>query len=45
MRAEPDRYDGQPRELVAGGERDTRELFFSLALDDIRGRPPAEPGI
>jgi transaldolase len=41
-----DRYDGQLRELVAGGElrelvaggeRDTRELFFSLALDDIRG--------
>ena len=31
-----DRYDGQLRELVAGGERDTRELFFSLALDDIR---------
>ena len=40
-----DRYDGQLRELVAGGERDTRELFFSLALDHIRGRPPAEPGI
>src|SRR6266567_1470698 len=31
-----DRYDGLLRELVAGGERDTRELFFSLALDDIR---------
>ena len=31
-----DRYDGQLRELVAGGERDTRKLFFSLALDDIR---------
>jgi transaldolase len=31
-----DRYDGQLRTLVAGGERDTRELFFSLALDDIR---------
>ena len=31
-----DRYDGQLRELVAGGERDTRELFFALALDDIR---------
>src|SRR5947207_10177046 len=31
-----DRYDGQLRELVAGGERDMRELFFSLALDDIR---------
>jgi transaldolase len=31
-----DRYDDQLRELVAGGERDTRELFFALALDDIR---------
>jgi transaldolase len=31
-----DRYDGQLRKLVAGGERDTQELFFSLALDDIR---------
>jgi transaldolase len=31
-----DRYDGQLRTLVAGGERDTQELFFSLALDDIR---------
>ena len=31
-----DRYDGQLRELAAGGERDPRELFFSLALDDIR---------
>ncbi len=31
-----DRYDGQLRELVAGGERDTRELFLLLALDDIR---------
>jgi transaldolase len=30
------RYDGQLREQVASGERDTRELFFSLALDDIR---------
>lgn len=30
------RYDGQLCELVAGGERDTRELFFSVALDDIR---------
>jgi transaldolase len=31
-----DRYDDQLRKLVAGGERDLRELFFSLALDDIR---------
>src|SRR5215470_8732655 len=31
-----DRYDGQLRQLAAGGERDLRELFFSLALDDIR---------
>ena len=31
-----DRYDDQLRTLVAGGERDMRELFFSLALDDIR---------
>jgi len=31
-----DRYDAQLRELVAGGERDLRELFFSLALDDVR---------
>ena len=31
-----DRYDAQLRELVAGGERDQQELFFSLALDDVR---------
>ena len=31
-----DRYDGQLRKLAAGGEHDLRELFFSLALDDIR---------
>src|SRR5215472_4260798 len=31
-----DRYDAQLRELTAGGERDSRELFFSLALDDVR---------
>src|SRR5919201_6310067 len=29
-------YDEQLRRLVAGGERDTQELFFSLALDDVR---------
>ena len=31
-----DRYDAQLRELVAGGEQDQQELFFSLALDDVR---------
>jgi transaldolase len=31
-----DRYDAQLRRLAAGGERDPQELFFSLALDDIR---------
>jgi transaldolase len=31
-----DRYDGQLRELAASGERDTQELFFSIALDDVR---------
>ena len=31
-----DRYDDQLRKLVAGGERDTQELFFDLALDDVR---------
>jgi transaldolase len=31
-----DRYDGQLRQLAGDGERDPRELFFSLALDDIR---------
>ena len=31
-----DRYDAQLGELVAGGQRDLRELFFSLALDDVR---------
>jgi transaldolase len=31
-----DLYDEQLRALAAGGERDTRELFFALALDDIR---------
>ena len=30
------RYDGQLRELAASGERDTQELFFSIALDDVR---------
>ncbi len=31
-----DRYDEQLRRLTVGGERDTRELFFALALDDVR---------
>jgi transaldolase len=31
-----DRYDDQLRDLAAGGERDLQELFFSLALDDVR---------
>ena len=31
-----DCYDDQLRRLVARGERETQELFFSLALDDIR---------
>ncbi len=30
-----DRYDAQLRGLLAAGERDTRELFFALALDDV----------
>lgn len=30
-----DLYDGQLRRLAAGGH-DTQELFFSLALDDVR---------
>ncbi len=29
-------YDEQLRRLAAGGGRDTQELFFSLALDDVR---------
>ena len=31
-----DGYDGQLRKLAASGEHDLQELFFSLALDDIR---------
>jgi transaldolase len=31
-----DRYDDQLRTAVAGGIRDPRELFFELALDDVR---------
>jgi transaldolase len=30
------RYDDQIRALVASGTRDPRELFFALALDDVR---------
>jgi transaldolase len=33
---ESDCYDEQLRKLVAGGERDPQELFFSIALDDVR---------
>ncbi len=29
-------YDAQLRQLVAAGVRDTQELFFSLALEDVR---------
>ena len=32
-----DRYDDQLRKLAADGARDPQELFFSLALDDVRG--------
>jgi transaldolase len=31
-----ERYDDQLRRLVSGGQRDPQELFFSLALDDVR---------
>ncbi len=31
-----DRYDDQLRALVSSGVRDARELFFELALDDVR---------
>ena len=31
-----DLYDEQLKHLVASGDRDTQELFFSLALDDVR---------
>ena len=31
-----DRYDDQLRGLAGAGERDLQELFFSLALDDVR---------
>ena len=31
-----DLYDTQLRRLAAAGRRDAQELFFSLALDDIR---------
>jgi transaldolase len=33
---ESDRYDAQLRSLVAAGVVDTRELFFAIALDDVR---------
>src|ERR1700694_3312081 len=31
-----DRYDSQLRRLAGGGEHDLQQLFFALALDDIR---------
>ncbi len=31
-----DLYDDQLRNLAAGGTRDAQELFFTLALDDVR---------
>jgi transaldolase len=31
-----DRYDDQIRALVTSGTRDSQELFFALALDDVR---------
>src|SRR5437588_3801760 len=31
-----DLYDDQLRTLASAGQRDSRELFFSLALDDVR---------
>ena len=30
------RYETQLRQLLATGERETRELYFALALDDVR---------
>ena len=32
-----DLYDDQLRQLASAGERDPQALFFSLALDDVRG--------
>ena len=31
-----DRYDAQVRGLAEGGERNPQELFFTIALDDVR---------
>ena len=31
-----DLYDDQLRDLASEGVRDTQELFFALALDDVR---------
>ena len=38
-----DRYDEQLRSLVSAGVDDPQELFFAVALDDVRarGRDPA----
>jgi transaldolase len=35
--SESNRYDEQLRSLVAAGVSDTKELFFAVALDDVRG--------
>ena len=35
-KASSDRYDDELRRLAHAGQRDTQQLFFSLALDDIR---------
>ena len=34
--AEGDAYDDQIREIVAGGEKEPKEIFIALAADDIR---------
>jgi transaldolase len=34
---ESNRYDEQLRSLVSAGVTETRELFFAIALDDVRG--------
>ena len=33
---ESDLYDGELRELVGAGQHDLQQLFFALALDDVR---------
>jgi len=34
--AHSDRYDAHLRQPAAGGPHDPQELFFALALDDVR---------